>query len=111
MSVNRKIEECLRDEVSNIWPLCCPEDSKPATYIVYNPELESAESFSDDEDEEWIHYMQIHLFTKGNYVTLRKNIRKKLRDAGFVMTNIETFYESDTGYNHLCFECWIEEEP
>ena len=110
MSVNQKIEEALSPIVSNIWPMHCPKSPKPDLYIVYNPELESAETFGDDQDEEWVQYMQVHLFIKGNYIDLRAKIRSRLRNAGFTVTNIQTFYESDTGYNHLCFECWIEEE-
>ncbi len=54
--------------------------------------------------------MQIHLFEKGNYMQMRRDIRSALRNAGFEMMGIETMYEKDTGYHHLCFECWIEED-
>jgi len=29
---------------------------------------------------------------------------------GFVMTDIDTFYEKDSGYYHLCFSCYTEED-
>lgn len=111
MSVNSKIEEALSQLVDGkIWILKCPYDSKPEQYIVYNPELEEPGYHADDEDQEWVQYMNIHLFTKGNYVSIRKEIRAALRQAGFTMTGIETMYEKDTGYYHLCFECYTEEE-
>lgn len=111
MNVNQKIENALSELVSGrIWPLKCPYDSPTDCYIVYNPELEEPGYHADDEDQEWVHYMQIHLFVKGNYMDLRRKIRGTLRSAGFELTGIETMYEKDTGYNHLCFECYIEED-
>lgn len=111
MSINKIIENAVGDLVSgNIWPLCCPLDSPPDCYIVYNPELEEPGLYADDEDCDWVHYMQVHLYTKGNYINLRKTIRSALRNAGFSVTGIETLYEKDTKYYHLCFECWMEEQ-
>lgn len=108
MSVNSIIETALKEVVNNkIWPMVCPDESPPEKYIVYNPEIEEPGFFADDEDQEWIQHMQIHLYTKGNYIKLRKDIRKKLKEAGFTVTDITTVY--DSGYNHLCFECYIEE--
>lgn len=109
MNVNQTIETALKDFVNNkIWPMVCPEDSPPSKYIVYNPEIEEPGFFAEDEDQEWVQHMQVHLYTKENYVKIRKDIRKSLRAAGFIITGIVTMY--DAGYHHLCFECSIEEE-
>ena len=43
MNVNQKIESALAEVTENIWPLCCPYDSPPEKYLVYNPEDETAE--------------------------------------------------------------------
>lgn len=111
MNVNQKIEAALSEIVDGkIWPLKCPYDSPPDCYIVYNPELEEPGYHADDLDWEWVQYMQIHLFTTGNYMDLRRKIRRALRIAGFTLTGIETLYEKDTGYHHLCFECYAEED-
>ena len=111
MNVNQKIERALSELVNGkIWPLKCPYDSKPECYIVYNPELEEPGYHADDTDYEWVQYMQIHFFTKGNYIDMRRKIRAALRKAEFTMTWIETLYEKDTEYNHLCFECYEEED-
>lgn len=40
----------------------------------------------------------------------RKTIRKLLRKAGFTVTDIDSIYEKETKYYHLCFSCYIEEE-
>lgn len=111
MNVNQRIENALSDMVGgNIWPLCCPDDSPPERYIVYNPENEEPGYHADDEDQEWVQYMQIHLFIRGNYIEYRKKIRTAIRQSGFTITGIEPLYEKDTGYNHLVFECYIEED-
>lgn len=111
MNVNQKIEGALTELVNGkIWPLKCPYDSLPDCYIVYNPELEEPGYHADDTDCEWVQYMQIHLFMEGNYMRLRSEIRDALRNAGFTLTGIETLYEKDTGRNHLCFECYTEED-
>ena len=95
MSVNAKIEAALNECCSNIWPVVCPDVHPPEEYIVYNLE--------------WTHYMQIHFFTKKNYISKRKEIRRLLRSAGFTMTDINTEYEKNTKYFHLIFSCYIEE--
>ena len=110
MNINQKIEKALEGVTEDIWAICCPDDTLLEEYIVYSPEVESAGYFADDEDQEWVQYMQVHLFCKKNYMALRKEIRKRLKEAEFVVTDIETLYEKDTKYFHLCCECYAEEE-
>ena len=82
MNVNQKIENALSEIVSGkIWPLKCPYDSPEDTYIVYNPELEEPGYHADDEDQDWVHYMQVHLFTRGNYIDMRRKIRSALKQC------------------------------
>lgn len=117
MNVNQKIETALSDFVTNnIWPLSCPLEEPPDEWIVYNPELETPELHGDDVDLEWTHYMQVHWFKHGdgkrpvNYMGIRKAIRKKLREAGFQVSDITPLFEKDTGITHLVFSCNIEED-
>lgn len=110
MSVNERIELALAQIVPKIWPLCCPDERPPREYIVYNPELEEAAVFADNRDQEWLQHMQVHLYTKRNYMGRRKEIRKALRAAGAVVTDIMTLHEKDSGYYHLCFSCIFEED-
>lgn len=64
MNVNQTIESALKPICSNVWPIACPDDNKPAEYIAYNPEYEAPGTYADDQDQGWIHYMQVHFFTK-----------------------------------------------
>ncbi len=117
MNVNQKIETALSDLVeNNIWPLSCPLEEPPDEWIVYNPELEAPGDFGDNEDLEWVHYMQVHWFQKGdgkraaNCVRVRKTIRTRLKEAGFSLSDIVTLFEKDTGITHLVFSCNIVED-
>lgn len=110
MNINQIIEGALSDVTENIWPLFCPEARAPDEYIVYNPELEEAGYFADDADQEWTDHMQIHLFTKKNFIKKKKEIKEQLKSVGFLVTGIETLYEKDTKYYHLIFLCSIDEE-
>lgn len=111
MNVNQKIETALDSLVAGkIWPQTCPEPNCPDKYIVYNPELEEPGCYADDEDMDWLHHMQVHLYVRGNYLALRKQIRSRLRKAGFILTDITTLYEKESGFSHLIFSCTIEEE-
>ena len=119
MNVNQKIEAALSDLVeNNIWPLNCPLETLPDKWIVYNPELEMPGDFGDNEDLEWVHYMQVHWFQKGdgkcaaNCTRIRRTIRKRLKEAGFSLSDIVTLFEKNTGITHLVFSCNIlEDEP
>lgn len=117
MDVNTKIENSLLTLVNgNIWPLSCPLEVLPDEWIVYNPELEKAELYGDDDDMEWAHYMQVHWFRRGDgrnpvdYRRMRQTIRAKLKEAGFTVTRIVPLYEPDTNITHLVFCCHILEE-
>lgn len=109
-SINSKIEEALRPVTENIWPLCCPYEQPPDFYIVYNPEIEETGLYGDNEDQEWIQNMQVHLYTKSDYTKPRRKIRKLLRQNKMTVTDIATLYEKETGYNHLCFSFQAEED-
>ena len=51
--------------------------------------------------------IQVHLFTPNNYITLKKQIRVALKNAGFTYPNVTCLYENDTKLNHIIFECEI----
>lgn len=125
MNVNQKIEEALSDLVNgNIWPLACPLESRPDEFIVYLPEDERPVEFGDDNDLVWVHYMEINWFKRDrsskkpvNYLATRKQIRQRLKEKGFSVTDIIPQFEGTrgengnlNGYTHLIILCNIEEE-
>lgn len=111
MSVNKIIEDALNEIVQEIWPMVCPRDKPPREYIVYNPEIDVPDDFGDNEPQSWVQHMQIHYFIaeNGDYTLRRKEIRKSLQKAGFTISEITTLHEKESGYNHVCVSCSIEE--
>lgn len=109
--MNRIIEDALSSIAKEIWPMVCPRDEPPAEYIVYNPEFDEPTDFGDNEPQVWIQHMQVHYFIaqNGDYTYRRTEIRKALLAAGFSIEEIVAMHEKDSGYNHVCFSCSIEE--
>jgi len=116
MFINNKIESALSDITGgHIWPSVCPLEDTPKKYIVYNPEYDSMRDFGDSAAHACVHYMQIHWFAYGgkkavNYVQARSDIRRELIAAGFIVTSIDYIYEQTSGYTHLIFSAYIEED-
>ena len=111
VSVNGKNRTSDRRTIQReLWPLKCPHDSAPDIYAIYNPEIEEPGYYADDADEDWAQHMQNTCFYERELHRMRKEARKKLRENGFIITGIYTNYEKETGYNHLCIECYTEEE-
>ncbi len=119
MNTNQKIEQALSDLVDgNIWPLICPLEQKPDTFIVYDPVIEKPDDFGDDYEGEWIQRLEINWFSRPktgskkpvNYLAAKKQMKERLQEAGFTVTNIIPGYESDTGYTTCIITCEIAEE-
>lgn len=119
MTTNAKINKALSEIVNgNIWAMSCPLEQPGDEYIVYNPELESAELFADDTMLEWVDYMQIHYFVRKsgeskkpeNYIKKKNEIRAALCSADFCVEDITVLYEKDTGYTHVAFSVSCEQD-
>ena len=111
MSVNDIIEEALGGIAQEIWPMVCPRDKPPGEYIVYNPEFTEPADFGDNKPGQWVQHMQVHYFIakNGDYTDKSKEIRSALSGAGFLIDEITVMHEQDSGYNHVCVSCSIEE--
>lgn len=77
-------------------------------YITFNYADERPAVYADDTDTLDETTVQVHYFTKGNPQANKKLIRKALRSAGFSIISTSQFYETDTGFNHVVVEAWIE---
>ncbi len=77
-------------------------------YITFNYSDERPALRADDTDLYDETTIQVHGFTKSNPQALKKAIRKLLRASGFTIINTQELYESDTKYNHVVVEAWIE---
>jgi hypothetical protein len=77
-------------------------------YIKFNYADERPALRADDTDLYDETTVQVHYFTRGNPQNNKKAIRKALRASGFTILNTSEFYESDTKFNHIVVEAWID---
>lgn len=77
-------------------------------YITFNYADERPALRADDTDIYDETTVQVHYFTKKNPQPNKKAIRRLLRASGFTILSTSEFYESDTKFNHIVVEAWIE---
>lgn len=77
-------------------------------YITFNYVDERPALRADDTDIYDETIIQVHYFTKKNPQTNKKAIRRLLRASGFTIISTSEFYESDTMFNHVVVEAWID---
>ncbi len=81
---------------------------KETTYVTYM-ETDINNSYAgDNEILGYISYYDFDIYSKGNYFNIVKEIKKIMKDNGFIWQPSRTsqdMYEDDTGYYHktLCF--------
>ncbi len=76
----------------------------PDEYLVITPLSELFE-FADNAPYGEIQQVRLSLFSKGNYITVKNNIVRRLLDADFTVS--ERRYigrEDDTGYHHFAID-------
>lgn len=109
MSIRAKVMKAL----SNLGVEVCfleREDDGKFPFIVYNIS-EAPLMFSDDEEEVTLYMVTINIFSKPdfNYESLKKEVVKRMKDAGFRKTKIPNaeFMEAENVYNQpMGFACY-----
>ena len=77
-------------------------------YIVFNYADERPIISGNDTDLIDRTTIQVHYFTKSNPQPNKKEIRRLLRTAGFIIISTAEFYEEDTRYTHVVVEAEID---
>lgn len=67
------------------------------TYFYYN---ENGIAFADDTEIQTGYYLQVDIWTKGDFTELYNQVKKLMTDAGFKRTYATELYESDTKIKH-----------
>lgn len=67
------------------------------TFFFYN---EQGEVFTDDKETVTGYYLQVDIWTKGNFVTLAEQVKTLMEEAGFKRIYSTELYEQDTGISH-----------
>ena len=73
-------------------------------YITFIDADNRAVDYADDEDITESAIIQVHYFTQNNPKNKSKEIRKALRNAGFLYLNTQEFYEKEEQYFHTIIE-------
>lgn len=107
MNVNPLIEQALDGIGCPVSPIIFDGDAD--TYITYYTMSEADEEFADDVAIGAGTEATVNVFSKSNFKSLVKEVRKRLRQAGFsVLPSGLELFESETGYYHVVIEIYIE---
>ena len=71
-----------------------------STYITFFNYLENVESYADNKETSISSYIQVNVFSKGDYTTLVNSVLYALEQAEFRRTYVTEMYESDTKIFH-----------
>ena len=112
MTVNKKIENALSNLVDgNIWPDAVPKENSTTEWITYVAPKTPVE-YGDDEDRSWVAMVNVHYVHKGrvNYLKTEKEIRSRLRKAGFSLLYSDGFYDDDLASSHVIINANVVED-
>lgn len=70
------------------------------TYITFFCYLETGELYSDDVQQGTGYYVQVDVWSKGNYSSLVEQVKSAMRNAGFSLLNAYDLYEEDVKVYH-----------
>lgn len=77
----------------------------PKEYIILTPLTDSFELFADNKPEVEVQEVRLSLYSKGNYLVLKKRIVDILLEADFTITDRRYVgHEDDTGYHHYAID-------
>lgn len=107
MNINPKIISALDGIGRPISPIV--HNGTEDEYIVFYTYAEVPEMFADDECIEEGTYGTVTIYSKGNYKALAKDVKNRLKQAGFIVRSAgPEGYEADTGYYSWPIEIYIE---
>lgn len=70
------------------------------TYITFFCYLETGELYSDDIQQGTAYYLQVDVWSKGNYVNIVEQVKLAMVNAGFSFLSAYDLYETDTKIYH-----------
>lgn len=98
MNLNQLILNTLKDVGSSVDYLNYTGSER--TYITFFEYDQSAGLEADDEEQNNVHYIQIDIFSSGNYLSLVKSVKGKMKQAGFKKSFETEMIEEDTKLYH-----------
>lgn len=90
--------------LSTLEPLGIPiynlRSGKETTYCRFQTFLTKPEEYADDQEIITGHYIQLDIFSKGNFLKYSRQAKELMEQAGFTRTYETELYEDDTKYFH-----------
>ena len=83
---------------------------KAKEYITFNEYSVNGEEYEDDIEAMTGHYIQVDIWTKGDYTQLVSRVKDLLIGYGFKRLNEEDLYENDTEIYHKGIRFYFLEE-
>ena len=78
---------------------------KSKTYITYAFTDDDPALFAEDQEVGSVAYIDIDIFSSGNYLAIEKKIKKVMKENNFIRTGSSPdMYENDTGLYHKTLE-------
>lgn len=71
-----------------------------APYVEYEIFDESGNAWAEGKEVSTDYYLQVDIFSKGNYSNLENKIKEKMGNAGFERSTTADLYEEDTQLYH-----------
>lgn len=75
-------------------------DGEPHSYITFFEFNQNGALHGDDKEIKSNHFIQVDVWSKGNYSELVKKVKDNLINLGFSRTYEKEFYETDTKLYH-----------
>ncbi|MBT2696346.1 hypothetical protein J7E79_02705 [Bacillus sp. ISL-40] len=70
------------------------------TYIRFFEYNQNGALHGDDQELKSAHFIQVDIFSKGDYTELTNQVKQKLKEIGFIRTMETEMYERDTDFFH-----------
>lgn len=102
INTNPLILDALKDIRLPVEPLTY--SGEMTEYITFIDADNRATDYADDLDITESAIVQVHYFTPNNPKSKSKEIRKALRNAGFIYLSTSEFYEKEEKYYHVVIE-------
>ncbi|WP_297988286.1 hypothetical protein [uncultured Anoxybacillus sp.] len=98
MSLNKMIIDTLK-------PLGVPVafqtyEGKEKTYITFFEYNQFSALNADDEEQQTAHFIQVDVWSKGDYTSIVDEVKQRMKEAGFRRTTETELYEPDTKIYH-----------
>ena len=76
-------------------------------YVEYEIFDEYGSQWAENKEISTDYYVQVDVFSKGDYTSLEEKIKEKMINAGFIREGVAHLYEEDTGLFHCALRFQI----